>query len=319
MTLEPERQSALDDAIIESLLREFYVADPNDERRIASILNAIECEATEATTTDSSSTQLLVNLRFQVNRWVSLAIAACVLLVAGLVFTFFSRGNAAYAVVMRSLEVTPKIRAYRMQMVHQHPLWGNREVTADLYLNDQDQFAVRHPGWSRFGEVWIGGDAKSRWVVPRFGPAFVGGEEIVGSWLAKKDIPSPYLHVSTILHRMSRVYHLTMNDDTTLTLADSGEIVACQQIIGELRGFNKTLPSKIELWAKLDSGIAQRLELTWQRAESERGPIRWTIDLMDSPELPSNWFILDGHINEGRRVVSIKSIAELEDVENDDQ
>ena len=319
MTLEPERQSALDDAIIESLLRESYASAPNEERRIASILNMIECEAKETSATDFSSTQTLAISRVRMYRWVSLAMAASVLMIGGLAFTYFSRGNAAYAAVMRSLEVTPKIRAYRMQMVHQLPLWGNREVTADLYLNDQDQFAVRHPGWSRFGEVWIGGDAKSRWVVPRFGPAIVGGEEIVGSWLAKKDIPSPYLHVSTILYRMSRVYRLTMNDDTTLTLADSGESVACQHVIGELREFNKTLPSKIELWAKLDSGIAQRLELTWQRAESERGPIRWTIDLVDSRELPSNWFILDGHINAGRNVVSIKSIAELEDVENDEQ
>ncbi len=72
--------------------------------------------------------------------------------------------NAAYAAVMRSLKVTPSIRAYRIQMTHQRPIWGNGEITSDLYLNDQDQFVVRHPGWSRFGEVWIGGDATRRWI-----------------------------------------------------------------------------------------------------------------------------------------------------------
>ena len=148
-------------------------------------------------------------------------------------------------------------------MVHQRPVWGKREVNSDMYLNDKNQFVVRHPGWSRFGDVWIGGDSNSRWIAPRFGPAFVGGEEIVGNWLTRKDIPSPYLHVSTILQRMSRAYRLTMLSDEELPQVDSpSKSTLCQHIVGELRKPNGTLPAKIELWASVETGMAHRLELT---------------------------------------------------------
>lgn len=63
--------------------------------------------------------------------------------------------------------------------------------------------------------------------------------------------------------------------------------------------------------------MAHRLELTWKRAQSERGPVQWSIDLVDSPELPSNWFELEGHVAKDRKIVPIKNAAELDAAENE--
>ncbi len=313
MTLNPNQQTELDDALLDSLLRAMYVGDPRQEQRIAKMLTRLDANASAATHSLSES-------RRTWNRRISVALAASILLAAVYSLTYLTASNPAYAAVRRSLEVAPSTRAYRIRMVHQRPIWGKREVTADLYLNDRDQFVVRHPGWSRLGDVWIGGDTKSRWIAPRFGPAFVGGEEVVGNWLIRKDIPSPYLHVSTILERMSRAYRLKMLSNESLSPLDApGESTMCQHVVGELRRTNSSLPAKIELWANVDSGMAHRLELTWQRAATERGPLQWTIDLVGSPELPTNWFELAGHIAADRKIIPIKSTAELDAAENDTQ
>ena len=313
MTLKPEQKPELDEALLDSLLRQAYVGDPQEAQRITTLLARLDADTVASNNSMSKSYRTS-------NRWISVALAALVLLFVAYSLTNLTTNNAAYAAVMRSLEVTPSTRAYRIRMVHQRPVWGKREVTADLYLNDQDQFVVRHPGWSRFGDVWIGGGATGRWIAPRFGPAFVGGEDTVGSWLMRKDIPSPYLHVSTILKRLSRAYRLRMLSNESLPQVDSpSESILCQHVVGELRQSNLALPAEIELWANVDTGMAHRLELTWRRAESERGPIQWSIDLVGTPNLPSNWFELEGHVAKDRKIVPIKSTAELDAAENDNQ
>lgn len=313
MTLKPEQQAELDEALLDSLLRQAYVGDPQESRRIANMLARLDAESV-------SLQKQATNARRTSRRWITVALAASLLLAAAYTITNLTTNNAAYAAVIRSMEVTPSIRAYRIRMVHQRPVWGKREVTSDLYLNDKDQFVIRHPGWSRFRDVWIGGDASRRWIAPRFGPAFVGGEEIVGNWLTRKDLPSPYLHVNTVLERMSRAYRLKMLSDEQLPQIDSTtNSVLCQHIVGELRRPNGSLPTRIELWASADTGMAQRLELTWQRAQSERGPVQWSIDLVATPELPSNWFELAGHINKDRKIIPIRSASELDAAENETQ
>ena len=322
MALQPERKKELDDALLDALLRESYVTLPHDAPRINRLLSQLD---ETSSGNDRSKTARVSSASSSGNsfwnriatRWVSFAAAVVVLLAVGYAVTYMTTSNAAYAAVIRSLETTPATRAYRMRMVHQRPVWGNREVVSELYLNDRDQFVVRHPGWQRFADVWIGGDSKSRWIAPRFGPAFTGGEETLGGWLTRKDIPSPYLHVSTVLERMSRGYKLDLLDNESIAHADAPEISSeCQHIRGKLRYSHRMLPTQIELWADVDTGMARRLELTWQRAPSERGPVSWTIELMGSPSLPDNWFELEGHISPDRKVVPIQSTAELDAVES---
>ncbi len=311
MTLESNRKKELDDALLESLLRETFAANRDDGPQIKRVLAVLDHPG--LSTNRPKSDRLW---RQSWTRWASVALAACILIAAGYSITYMTTTNAAYAAVIRSLETTPTTRSYRIRMEHQRPIWGKREVVSELYLNDRDQFVVRHPGWSGFADVWIGGDADKRWIAPRFGPAYTGGEEIVGRWLARKDILSPYLHVSSVLERMSRFYHLRLLDNEFIPHATAPDVTSeCQHIRGRLRPGNRSLPAQIELWADIETGMARRLVLTWGRSPSERGPVSWTIELTGAPTLPANWFELEGHISPDRKVISIQSTAELDAAE----
>ncbi len=310
MTLEPEKKAKLDEALLDSLLHEIYVGDPREQQRIARVIDELNVQAARPSSPDT------IAHRNVWRRVVSITVAATLLLAAGYGLMQMTSSNTAYAAVMRSLEAQSATRAYRIRMVHQRPAWGTREVISDLYLNDRDQFVVRHPSLPRFGDVWIGGDAKNRWIVPRVGPAFTGVEETVGGWLMRKDVPTPFLHISTILQRMSKTYRLQMLDNVSIPHPDHPEqSFTCEHVVGLRRAANVTLPSRIELWADVETGMARRLELTWDRKPNERGPLSWTIELVGSPDLPENWFEVEGHVSPERRIIRVRSSTELDEAE----
>ncbi len=123
----------------------------------------------------------------------------------------------------------------------------------------------------------------------------MGGEEIVGRWLKNQELPSPYLHLSTILERMGQQYALTMFSNVALA-GPKGQTVECTHVRGDIRQVRIGLPRTIELWADTQTGVAQKLILHWPPVPGRRAPARWTIELVDLPnDLPSNWFEIDGH------------------------
>ena len=63
------------------------------------------------------------------------------------------------------------------------------------------------------------------------------------------------------------------------------------------------------------TGVARRVILNWQRNRLERGPIQWKIELVGSPELAGGWFQLDGHVEQGRPTIRIRSAADLDTIE----
>ena len=223
----------------------------------------------------------------------------------------------AYATVARSAKATPKTRLYRMHMIVQRPAVGRRELTAELYIDPSNRFVLKHPGMFGFGTAWIGGDAEQRWIAPPRGPVIVGGEEIVGRWLIGQDIDSPYLHLSTLLQRMSQGYALTMLSNVSLD-GPNGSKVECTHVRGDVRQVRPWLPSTIELWADIDTGVAQKVVLHWSPMPNRRGPVRWTIDLVDTPgDLPKDWFEIGGHAA-GRPIVRARSDNDLDQNFNSD-
>ncbi len=162
-----------------------------------------------------------------------------------------------------------------------------------------------------FGTAWIGGDAQQRWIAPPRGPVIVGGEEIVGRWLSGQDIVSPYLHLSTILERMGSGYALTMLPKATLD-GPNGKSIECTHVRGDIRQQRAWLPRMIELWADVDTGMAQKVIIHWPPSPNRRGPIRWTIELIDTPtSLPNDWFDIAGHAP-GRPIVRAKTDRDVE-------
>jgi len=80
---------------------------------------------------------------------------------------------------MRSLAAVSPTREYRITMLHQFPVFGQRAFNAELYLDDSSQFVVHHPGWNGLAEFWVGGSLDERWIVPKNGPVFTGDNQMI--------------------------------------------------------------------------------------------------------------------------------------------
>ena len=308
-----EQKEQVDDALMESLLTEVFQPDSiHDAERFARLMGRLD---------NGVTVQLPEKLVWYRRRsWMGFAATAAAILVGIFLLNYSINNNAAYAAVIRSLTATPAKRFYQVKMLQQFPLWGERQIKAELYLDDNDRFVVKHPGWAGVGPIWIGGNPVELWIVPFRGPALVGGERTVGRWLDKKDIPSPYLHVSTILHRMSRAYSLEMLPNEKVPANESPDRwIECQHIRGTIKQPKSNLPVTIELWADTESGIAQRLTLIWNRSPDERGPLKWELELAQTPNLPDNWFSPEGHLRANSRIMRVQSETELESLAPADQ
>ncbi len=225
--------------------------------------------------------------------------------------------SASRAAVARALKAVPPTREYSIQILARRPK-RDVESRATLYLDDRDRFVLHYPGWSGLTDLWIGGSPNRRWIVPRLGPVVVGNESLIGSWMAKKDATSPYLHLVPVLKRMEKAYDLRMLDDADIDR--DGVRVPCQVVVGTLRNLRSNerramLPAKIQLWADRESGVAEKLVLNWDRAEDQWGPIEWTIQLKGSPSLSEDFFEIESHVAPGRRIRMVEGAEELDQIE----
>ncbi len=322
--LPPDKKQQADDALLESLLHEMYNADPNrDSERIASLMKVLDRDAVKlANGVDHSNAltdghKVFADSRFPGSRrrwtgtWAALGLALSLIIAIGYGL-FGMSSNQAYAAVDRCLSTQLSARHYRVTMKHQRPVWGTGQVTAHLYFDNRDRFAFQHPGLFRKGPLWIGGGPNERWLVPAFGPAFTGRSEFVSQWMSNRDMPAPFLHVMSVLQRLRRTYKLQLVGDETIDSGDRQREVLCRHVVGTLRNPQPNLPAHIDLWADVDSGIAERIELKWNRPAGERGPTQWVIDYMGEPNLPVDWFQVEGHVDPSRHIVRLETQEQLE-------
>lgn len=297
------QRNELDHAWMESLLHEAIGSKKqDDEQRIAVLMKTIERE--DEAYVENQRRKRIVSWR---KRMVSYAVAASLLIAFAWVASGALQGSKAIAAVERALASQPPTRQYSVS-IETKGSQKTRNLKAQLYLNDRDQFAMRHIGVWGAGETWIGGDAQQRWIVPPIGPVVLGGESLVGKFLAKKEVDSPYLHLTTILERMSKQYRLELrrNEYLPSTNDASSSSIYCTHVVGKRIGDSQKLPETIDLWANLDNGVAEKLILTWNGTQSSTQRT-WTILLEGSPELPEDWFEYKGHAAAHRRVLNLGS------------
>jgi hypothetical protein len=182
---------------------------------------------------------------------------------------------------------------------------GEREIAADLYVDGADRFLLRHPPIPLPGDVWIGGNERENWIAPTRGPVLVGDDKMLQKWMAdKQELSTPYLHVTTILHRMSQYYDLEMLSDASVaTRGQPDTTVRCRRVRGVLRDTTRWLPRTIDLWADRNTGIARRLILDWGLQPGQFGRSKVTFELVGSKELPPDWFEHSTHHDVGRPVL----------------
>ncbi|QDS92025.1 hypothetical protein FF011L_07610 [Roseimaritima multifibrata] len=306
MTRDPNRLSDANDQFIESLLQEAY--DPGAEADDARIDRLME-QIRDGQTDPSATVELRKSPLQSASRWgARLAIAACVLIVCGYAVISMSGSHSAYAAVLRAIEVNLPTREYRVQMTNRWPVVGERDVTAKLYVNNRDEFCVWHPGWLPGGEIWVGGDLDSRWIVPRVGPIVTGDEDLIASALQGQGLGTPMLHLRTLLTRMSEDYDLRLLADEDISNPrQPSESIRCQHVTGVRAVSSGMTPIQIDLWANRETGVAERVELVWPQDTEAWLPLRWRIDLIAFPELADNWFEFQGHSEPGRIVMPMPS------------
>ncbi len=258
MSLSPQQKQELDDRWIDTLLNESYhPTTPIEEARWSQL----------QATLDRESKSIEPNAQwYHLQRWAFGVIAASILVLLGYNLFVTNQHKDAFAAVERCEAARLVPQEYRFQMTQQAPLGRTRRVNAKLYLDGRGRFVVEHPGWLGLEPLWIGGDSKSRWIVPRMGPAIKGGETLIGGWLARRDIPSPYLHLQTTLDRLKQAYQLELLDagaDTDSVRASEPHLATCQRVRGTIRSQRTNLPTSIELWIEKDSGLARRVIVRW--------------------------------------------------------
>lgn len=327
MSINEQTKKQLDDALIESLLSEALkpASHHYQQAQLAELLDATQ--PTDLGLTDSvddnasdQSEQIRPTIRTNrriLQRWQIWLTTAAAVLLGFVLVNSWNNSQTAYASLQKIINSKPIHRSYSVAMQNQLPVWGERSIRTNLFLNDNDQFVIEHPGWKGFGPIWIGGGRNERWIVPPRGPSIVGNESLIGKWLDKRDLPSPYLHLSTILARMQQAYDLKQfpnerSPSENLTLSTE-----CVHLLGTRKHVDGKLPETIEVWADAESGVAHQVVLRWQRPATERGPLSWTITLSSLDDLPDQFFTLQNHQSFNKKVLRVDSDSDFVKIENE--
>ena len=304
---ENERLHEIELQMLDSLLRHALRPEPESrEARIQGVLQRLDKQTAEPTEGHRQTGLQIRKRQSPVRRWISLAVAASLVLALGLWWQLSSPSRRAYAQVQTALQRAAEegTRHYSVKALVQEPFVGKKEIATDLYVDGADRFVFRNPSLPSLGEAWIGRNERESWIAPRRGPILVGDEKMLQNWVADKgDLHTPYLHVTTILRRMSEYYDLEMlADDAVAAPGQPGMSVRCRRVRGVSRDATSERPRTIDLWADSDTGIARRLVLNWELQPGQFGRSKVTIELTGYVELPPNWFQHSAHHPEGRPV-----------------
>lgn len=324
MSPEPADKERIHDAMLEALLQQALRPSDRDQAAVHNLIakiDSLEVEETalhQAPSSSSANTTTAMATTRHSRQWMIWLSTAAALLIGVVFLNNLNTSQSAQASLQKVLQAKSRYRTYTIDMTHHLPIWGQREISASLYLDDRDQFVFDHPGWMGLGKVWIGGDGEQRWIVPPRGPAVIGREAVVARWLDRKDLPSPYLHLNTILNRMSRSYDLSQLPNVTSPCEPKQLKVDCIHLFGKSNRKDSRLPDSIEVWADAESGIAHQIQLNWQRGNSERGPIAWTIKLTSYDDLPADWFNVESHLRIARPVIKLQTTNDLDAIESEE-
>ena len=174
----------------------------------------------------------------------------------------------------------------------------------DLFVRGQECFALRHSGLLPATSFWFGKNASEEWVVPPVGPVRKGTDMVLSRWLrAQGELDTPYLHVTSLLTRMSSGYRLRSLPDEEVT-SPNGVTEWCQHTRADLEAPDESnLPDTIELWSSRDTAMAVRIVARWNVAEGESGTESVALAFeSEKPLLAEDWFTAESHY-EGRRII----------------
>lgn len=304
MKNEPTNLHKQHEALIDALLKAAYAEERSAvANKVDQVIKQIELEKIVPNRPTIDSTQAS---RRTWNHWVPIAIAASLISAMFIGLQYLSPAKQALAAIERSLEVAEEKVARRYLItVTLKDESKSFEAENDLYVEGNDRFALRHSAIVPGSDLWIGKNGDTTWVVPAIGPVLTGNDFALSRWLSSQEqFSTPYLHVTTILARMSRGYQLhNLGESTIRSIA--GSDVFCRHLKGELKSeANQSLPATIELWSDVESGMAIRIEARWPLSGSETGREKVVLEFVEQPILPDHWFEADGHFSGTRSKIT---------------
>jgi hypothetical protein len=195
-------------------------------------------------------------------------------------------------------------RAYRVTADLRLPDGTPKSLTADLWVRGGHHYVLRQD--APLGDLFLGSDGVEHWVVPPVLPVVVGSEPgLIEQLLLRDQLSMPFLQVATLLQRLASRYDLKLGPAGEITTSADGPAVWCTQVVGTKRDASDALaPDVIHLWTARQSGVAQQVELDWNRSDEQPGLRRVRLQLQPlTNELPADWYQHAPHHATDRRVI----------------
>ena len=296
MTREPDKRNLQKTQWVDSLLDALY---ENDRERAQDLVTAgLDRIDGENTTRPYSEKLVRHPVAWQMKRWLVIGLSSAAALMLLVFFLQINTPNQAMAAVNRSIEqalANDIGRYYVVTSVIQVDEDKTMARNSALYVKGGERFALRTDGPLKVRSIWLGGDRGNAWVVPPVGPVITGDTDNLGAWVARrKEITSPYLHITTILERMRDSYELKAQPNETLLIG--ARSVECQHIVGDLKGARSGQgPDRISLWVSAKTGVAQKVMAKWVLADGELGRKSVLIEFKSDMNLADDFFTPEKH------------------------
>ncbi|MFK7818201.1 MAG: hypothetical protein AB8G99_05765 [Planctomycetaceae bacterium] len=291
-----ERDLQFIDALLERTLGS---GSDNDEARIGQLMTMLR----DGSTVGAVQTPRKRS-RTAVWGWLSVPLVAAIVLATFLITMPGSSTQAAIAAIDRSLDVAQTrsdVREYLVTVTTRRLNGGTRARSHQLFVR-QDDFVVRSDAWIGKGEIWAGGRGEERWLVPRFGPIFVGKSGALPRKADGRVLETPFLSVERILERAKRFYDLDIESSVEVQIGDKK--LVCDRIIGKrTRSPRIVIPSDVEILIDPKTGFARRVSLKWDEADDQRW-LEAVAEMVRTRDVPDDFFQHTGHHDGTRRVVA---------------
>jgi len=283
---------AADLTFLDALLEQLHCSDrAMTSQRVARVVAALEAETGEPTVAELATSSRSPRRRRILTA--AMTLAAAMLLGVGMLSWFSAPGEVAEAAVQHAFRTATddKDRQYAVH-TRVRTLQGDlTEFDAMLYVRGPSHFALHHPGF--IGDLWIGGNGTRYWIKPAIGPAqIVDRLQQPLRWAETTAFGLPNLQMTELLSYLVNDYDLTFVADEP---AGEDNPLICRHVRGLHRLGTNERPDVVDLWADPSSGVARRLELSWNREPVAAGLEHVTLHLVGEARRDSSWYDAEAH------------------------
>lgn len=283
---------AADLAFLDALLEQVHHSEQSkNAARLTRVVAALHAEHDLTRSVPPAATRNMPTRRRRI--LTAVTVVAALLLGIGTIYWFSVPSRVAVAAVQDAFR-TAADNKDRQYAVHTRVRTLHGELTefdAMLYVRGPSKFALHHPGF--IGDIWIGGNGSQYWIKPAIGPAqTVDRLQQPLRWAETDAFGLPNLQMTELLSYLVDDYELTFVGDEP---AGDGTPNVWRHVRGLHRLGTNERPDLVDLWADPQSGLAHRLELSWQREPVAAGLEHVSLLLVGEEPQETAWYDPTSH------------------------